>query len=156
MYLNHLQRLLKWDSDSVGLEWDQWFYISDRFPNDADVAGPWTTPIEIGIHTCNLKSSTTLAAPPHARLSSYCFLTAFPLFLHSFIPWRSLITETCWRASIVSRLRSQNGLGQNGFSNVKNAMPGSFSPGIPYPICLETESVFCNRRNRKPSRFRAG
>ena len=34
------------------------------------------------------------------------------VFLHSFVPLRSLITETCSRASIVPRLRSQNGLGQ--------------------------------------------
>ena len=27
---------------------------------------------------------------------------------------RSLITKTCWRASVEARLRSQNGLGQNG------------------------------------------
>ena len=63
------------------------------------------------------------------------------LFLCSCIllfPWRSLITETCSRASIVARLRSQNGLGQNGFSSVKKAMPCSLLLGTPYPICLES------------------
>ena len=33
-----------------------------------------------------------------------------PLFLHSFVPLRLLIIETCSRASIMVRLRSQNGL----------------------------------------------
>ena len=34
-----------------------------------------------------------------------------PLLLHSFVPLRSLITETCSRTSTVARLRSQNGFG---------------------------------------------
>ena len=34
-----------------------------------------------------------------------------PLFLHSFVPLRSLNTQTCSRASTVARLRLQNGLG---------------------------------------------
>ena len=45
----------------------------------------------------------------------------------AFPPLRSLITETCSRASIVARLISQNGLGQNGFSYIKKAIPGSLS-----------------------------
>ena len=43
-------------------------------------------------------------------LSPNCFLTAFPLFLHSFVPLRSVITESCSRASTVARLRPKNGL----------------------------------------------
>ena len=38
----------------------------------------------------------------------------------------------------MARLRSQNGLGQNGFSSVKKAMPCSLLLGTPYPICLES------------------
>ena len=34
------------------------------------------------------------------------------MFLHSFLLLRSLITETCSRASIMARLRSQNGFSQ--------------------------------------------
>lgn len=56
-----------------------------------------------------------------STLSLHCYLTAFSLFLPSFIYLSSLITETCSRASIVARLRSQNGLGQNNFSCVKKA-----------------------------------
>ena len=33
-------------------------------------------------------------------------------------------------------LRSQNGLGQNGFSYVKKSMPASLSPGNPLPYLL--------------------
>ena len=54
------------------------------------------------------------------------------MFLHSFVPLRSLITEICSRASIVARLRSQNG-----FSYVNKAIPGYLSLGTPYPIWLQ-------------------
>ena len=49
----------------------------------------------------------------------------------------SLITETCSRASIVVRVRSKNGLVKNGFSYVKKAVPGSFSPVL-YPSGLQS------------------
>ena len=45
---------------------------------------------------------------------------------------KSLITETCSRASVVVRIRSQNGLVKNGISYVKKATPGSLSPVL-YP-----------------------
>ena len=61
-------------------------------------------------------------------LLNYCFLSAF----HFFVPQRSLSTETCSRASIVARLRSQNG-----FSYVKKPMPDSLSLGTS-PPCLLT------------------
>ena len=47
---------------------------------------------------------------------SCCFLTAltaFPPFLHSLVPERAVITESCSRASTVARFTLQNGLGQN-------------------------------------------
>ena len=34
------------------------------------------------------------------------------LFLHSFVPLRSSVTENCSRASTAAKLRPQNGLGQ--------------------------------------------
>ena len=61
-------------------------------------------------------------------LLNYCFLNAFRFF----VPQRSLSTETCSRASIVARLRSQNG-----FSYVKKCMPDSLSLGTS-PPCLLT------------------
>ena len=64
----------------------------------------------------------------------HCTIVWLP-FLCSCIllfPLRSLITLTYERASIVVRLRSQNGLGQNGFSFVKKAIPGPLSPGLTY------------------------
>ena len=64
-------------------------------------------------------------------LDCISFVPAFPL-----LSLRSVITETCSRASIMAGLRSQNGLDQNGLSYVKKAMPGSLALGTPYPICL--------------------
>ena len=72
-----------------------------------------------------------LATGPPGESQTHCFLTAFPSCLQSFLPLRSLITETCLRASIVARLRSQNALGQN------EVMLDSLSPGTPSPICLQ-------------------
>lgn len=43
---------------------------------------------------------------------------------HSCVPLRLLMTQTCSSVSIVARLRSQNDSGQNGFSDVKKAVPG--------------------------------
>ena len=48
-----------------------------------------------------------------------------------FVPVRSLITEICSGASMVARLRSQDGLGQKWFSYAKKALPGSLSMGAP-------------------------
>ena len=52
-----------------------------------------------------------------------------PLFLHSFVPLRSLITENCSRAiTVVANLKSQNGLGQKWFLwYQKEPWPGLFS-----------------------------
>ena len=59
------------------------------------------------------------------------------LFLHSFIPLRSLTTETCSRASIAARLSHRMIQAQNSFTYVKKAMPGFLSPGTPYLIRLQ-------------------
>ena len=67
----------------------------------------------------------TSEAQDSALSLPYCS-TAFSLFLHSFVSLRSFITKTCSRASIIPRLRSQNSIGQNGFSPVKKAMGGLF------------------------------
>ena len=45
----------------------------------------------------------------------------------AFLSLRLLITETCSRGSVVARLRSQNGLGQNGFSCQESHSWFSFS-----------------------------
>ena len=47
----------------------------------------------------------------------------------SFVPLRSLITETCSRAGIVTRLRLQNGLGQEWLLLCHKVMPGFLSLG---------------------------
>ena len=62
-----------------------------------------------------------LATGPPGESQTHCFLTAFPSCLQSFLPLRSLITETCLRASTVARLRSQNVWDQNG-TNVLDQM----------------------------------
>ena len=79
---------------------------------------------------------------------NYCFLRAFPLFLHS-------LTETCSRTSTVARLRSQNG-----FSYVKTVMPSSLSVGMsPLPYLLTPSSYMVRMEMevmRKHPRFRCG
>ena len=64
-----------------------------------------------------------------------------PLFMHSFVPLRPFITETCSRPSIMARLRPPRDWAQNSFPYVKKAMPGSLSPGTtPAPqIYLQKE-----------------
>ena len=52
-------------------------------------------------------------------------------FLCFFVPIRSIMTEICSGASMVARLRSQDGLGQKRFSYAKKALPGSLSLGAP-------------------------
>ena len=71
-----------------------------------------------------------------------CYFSCLITILYSFVPLRSLVTETWSRASIMGRLRSQNGLGQNGFSYVKKAMPDVLSPGLPYPIWLQNQVYY--------------
>ena len=62
----------------------------------------FTVETELGVFISDLLSLLLLLLlPGYSRL-----------FLHSFISLRSLITETCSRASVVARLRSQNDLGQ--------------------------------------------
>ena len=62
-------------------------------------------------------------------------LFSIPAFICSL---KIIIIETCSRASILIRVRLQNVLGQNEFSHVKKAIPGSLSPGTSYPICLQS------------------
>ena len=62
----------------------------------------FTVETELGVFTTDILSLLLLLVLPDNS----------PLFLHSFVPLRSLITETFPRASLVPRLRSQNGLGQ--------------------------------------------
>ena len=57
------------------------------------------------------------------------------LFFYSF---KIIISGTFQRVSIVAKLRSQNGIGQNGFSNVKKLCLVLFLQvlqGPSYPIC---------------------
>ena len=76
-----------------------------------------------------------LATGPPRESQTHCFLTAFPSCLQSFLPLRSLITETCLRASIVARFRSQNLLDQN------EVKLDYLSPGTPLPYLLTTPNV---------------
>ena len=46
------------------------------------------------------------------------------------------IPKTCSRASILPRLRSRNGFGQNGFSSVRKAMPVSLSRDTLLCLCV--------------------
>ena len=69
-----------------------------------------------------------LCGSPSGETRTLCCLTATSLFFHFLVPFRSVITEIYSRASIVAKLRSQNGLEQDGFSYVKKAIPGSHSP----------------------------
>lgn len=48
-----------------------------------------------------------------------------------FLPFRVLLSEICSRTSNDSRLRTQSGLGQNGFSYVNKAVPYVFLGGPP-------------------------
>ena len=86
-----------------------------------------------------------------------CFITAVllshlfsvPAFLYSF----KIITEACSKASTVARLRPQIGLGQNVFSYVKKAVPGSFSLETPWPICLQKQVWFLDLHPHLASRL---
>ena len=70
-----------------------------------------------------------------SAVSLHYYLTAFSLLLHSFVPLRSLITtETCSRANISPRLRSQNGLGQKWV-----------------PVCQEIHALFSFSGDPAPS-----
>ena len=79
-----------------------------RHPQGSSRPGGWALrllfiiEIELGNFTTDLLSLLLL----FLLLDDNC------IFLHSFVPWRSLITETCSRTSIITMLRPQNGLGQ--------------------------------------------
>ena len=81
--------------------------------------------------------------PLHLTILFLLLLLLLPynsnLFLHSFIPLRSLTTETCSRASIAARLSHTMLQAKNSFTYVKKAMPGFLSPGTPYLIHLQLE-----------------
>ena len=66
-----------------------------------------------------------------------CFLTAFPLFLHSFVRLRSVITESCSRASTVARLRSQNGLSEKWLILCQESHEWFCFSGDPAPYLLK-------------------
>ena len=59
----------------------------------------FTIEIEPGVFTTDMLSLLLLLLLPDNS----------PLFLHYFVTLRSLITETCSRARIMARLRSENG-----------------------------------------------
>ena len=61
-----------------------------------------------------------------------------------FCSLKVILIETCSRTSIVAKLRPRNGLGwnglgQNGFSYVKKAMPTSLPPGNPLLLHMLTK-----------------
>ena len=63
---------------------------------------------------------------------NYCFLTVFPLFLHSLASLKITDYWDLFKGKIMARFRSQNGFGKKkkkkGFFHVKKAMPVSLSP----------------------------
>ena len=84
----------------------------------------WRTQKHITMHT-PWRGNRTL--PYHHTIVWLPFLCpCIPLF-----SLRSLITETCSRASTVAKFRSENDIGKNWFSYVKKVIPGSFSLGTP-------------------------
>ena len=77
------------------------------------------------LSSCGTQRDITMYIPwgrTRTLLYHYC-LTAFFLFLYSFVPLRSLITETCSRASTAAWLASQNGLRPK-MASLKKAIPG--------------------------------
>ena len=60
-----------------------------------------------------------------------------PFSLHSFVPLRSLIAETCSRASIEARLRSLNGSGQKWLLLCHESHTWFSLWDSPKPICLQ-------------------
>ena len=71
------------------------------------------------------------------------FLPDSSLFFGSL---KLIITETFSRTSTVARLRSQNALGQNGFSCVKKTIYGSFLLGPP----TLSYSLACAPKQQRP------
>ena len=69
-------------------------------------------------------------------IAELLLLDCVPLFCIPLFPIRSLTTETSSGTSIVSRLRSQDGLGLKWFLVCQKATSGSFPLRTPYPICL--------------------
>ena len=76
----------------------------------------FTMETELGVFISNISPLLSLFLLP----ANSC------LFLHSFVPLRSLTTEACSRASLVARLRSQNC-----FSSDKKTMLHSLPLGTP-------------------------
>ena len=77
---------------------------------------------------------------------NYCFLTAFPLFLCSLTSLKTIITETCSRASLVMRLRSQNAWGQNERKPCLVLLLRGLLPSLlpPAPPCVHQPRSFLN------------
>ena len=94
-----------WDLPRPGLE-PVSPALAGRFSTTAPPGKPFrlifTIETELGVFTTDILPLVLLLLLP----DDSC------LFLHSFVPLRSLITEICSKASIVARLRSPNGLGQ--------------------------------------------
>ena len=86
----------------------------------------FTIETELGVFTIDLLSLLLfLLLPDNSGLFFYSF--------------KIIISGTFQRVSIVAKLRSQNGIGQNGFSNVKKLCLVLFLQvlqGPSYPICL--------------------
>ena len=83
----------------------------------------FTIETELGVFTAVIYSLLLLLLLP----DSSC------LFLPSFVPLRSLITETCSSSSTVAKIRSQNGLGQKCL-----------------PLCQESHAWFSFSRDPSP------
>ena len=68
----------------------------------------------------------------------YCYFSCL-IVSAFFVLLRSLITKTCSRASIVARLRSQNGLGQKWLLCQESHVWFSFSGDL-YRFCLHKDT----------------
>ena len=87
-------------------------------------------------YVSNCYSSLEEELGPFLSLN-YCFLTAFPLFLHSFVRLRSVITESCSRASTVAMIRSQNGLSEKRLILCQESHEWFCFSGDPAPYLLK-------------------
>ena len=99
--VNRVQDLVEWSQDGQkrSVSSSLWFQLIQVVECVRWIS---TTETDLGVFTTHTLSLLLLLL-----LSD-----SYHLFLHSFVPLRSLITENCSRASTVARLRSQNGLGQ--------------------------------------------
>lgn len=111
--------LILWVPADVVVERRRGFKFCKTAP---ECASGWSLP---------LRQSGSLAA----ELLSLLWLLLLPgnghLFLHSLVPWRSLITETCSRAGLVTRLRSQNGFGPKWLLFCQESQASFFLRGPP-------------------------